>query len=56
MGLTKSAYITKYTKENIKRIEIKLSKKYDKDIIDILNNVDNVSSYIKDLIRENRRG
>ncbi|MBR6488424.1 MAG: hypothetical protein IKT20_05900 [Clostridiales bacterium] len=47
-------YIAKYQKENTLQINIRLSKKYDADVIEKLNSLDNTgkSTYIKRLIRE----
>lgn len=42
----------KYEKNNIKRVVLKLNKVIDNDIIEVLDNVDNVNSYLKDTIRE----
>ena len=39
-----------------KRIEIKLNKKRDADIIKILEREENVSGYIKSLIRKDKSG
>ena len=38
----------------IKRVEIKLNKKRDEDIIKILERKENVSGYIKSLIRKDK--
>lgn len=51
-------YITKYQKENTTQINVRLSKKYDTDIIEWLNllgEIDNgigKATYIKQLIRD----
>lgn len=42
----------KYQKENTKTISIQLSKKYDVDILFRLDNVQNKTQYIKELIRK----
>lgn len=47
-----SAYKLQYDKENTKRVNLKLSKIYDSDILSRLSSVDNVNGYIKKLIRE----
>ena len=49
-------YIAKYQKENTVQINLRLSKKYDADIIEWLNALDEVgamgkATYIKRLIR-----
>lgn len=41
----------KYMAENMKQMKINLSKKYDQDIIDKLDNVPSKQGYIKELIR-----
>lgn len=46
----RSEYITKYIKNNIRRFEIKLSKKTENDIIAHLQAQPNVNQYIKELI------
>lgn len=46
----------KYDKNNIKRVVLKLNKKYDRDIIDYLNQNENVNKTIKDIIREKIKG
>ena len=47
-------YIAKYQKANTIQVNIRLSKKYDADVIEKLNSLDNTgkSTYIKKLIRE----
>ncbi|MCR5490462.1 MAG: hypothetical protein K6F03_10400 [Saccharofermentans sp.] len=47
-------YIAKYQKENTIQINIRLSKKYDADVIAKLNSLDGLgkSTYIKELIRK----
>lgn len=42
---------TKYNKENTLTICLRLNKETDKDIIKVLELVDNKNGYIKDLIR-----
>lgn len=46
----------KYNRDNTIQLLIRLNKKTDRDIIDILNKVDSKQGYIKDLIREDRAG
>ena len=43
----------KYDKDNTVQIKLKLNKKTDRNIIDMLSKVDNKQGYIKDLIRDN---
>ncbi len=43
-------YLVNYTKNNIKRVELKLSKKNDAEIIEHLAKKPNVNSYLKQLI------
>lgn len=43
---------TKYNKEKTILVSIRLNKETDKDIIEILNSVDNKQGFIKGLIRE----
>ena len=47
-------YITKYQKENTVQINLRLSKKYDRDIIEWLNALETKgkATYLKELIRE----
>ena len=47
-------YIAKYQKENTVQVNIRLSKKYDADVISKLNSLGDKgkSTYIKELIRE----
>lgn len=51
----KSEYIVQYTKTNIRRFEIKLSKKYDKEVIDWLESQPNVNQYIKNLVSKDMK-
>ena len=44
----------KYDKENTVQVKIKLNKKTDSDILEILNIVSNKQGYIKELIRIDR--
>ena len=48
-------YITKYQKANTAQVNVRLSKKYDADIIAWLNSKDAKATYIKQLIREDMR-
>ena len=47
-------YITKYQKENTTQVNVRLSKKYDADIIEQLNKLEDTgkATYIKELIRK----
>ena len=42
----------RYDKEHCVQVKMKLNKKYDADILDRLNSVDNKQGYLKSLIRE----
>lgn len=42
----------KYNKENYKVVSFKLSKKYDEDIIEFLDEQENKQGYIKELIKQ----
>ncbi len=53
--MSDSKYITKYTKDHIRRFEIKLSKKYDADVIDWLESKQNINQYIKQLILKDKK-
>lgn len=44
----------KYEKNVIKRVELKLNKRYDGDIIEFLESKDNVNGYLKELIRKDK--
>ena len=44
--------IEKYKKNNTKMVSFQLSLKYDKDIINHLETINNKSSYLKELIRQ----
>ena len=48
----KAEYDTKYHRENHTRVSVVLSKKYDQDIIEALQDKPSKSNYIKQLIRE----
>lgn len=52
MAKNRTNYITNYIKKNVKRYELKLSKQNDPDLIEHLSKIDNVNSYLKDLIRK----
>ena len=45
-------YIMKYQKANTIQVNVRLSKKYDADIIEWLESKDAKATYIKKLIRE----
>ena len=47
-------YIQKYQKDNTVQVNVRLSKKYDADILEWLSHLDGVgkATYIKKLIRE----
>lgn len=47
-------YITKYQKENTTQVNVRLSKKYDADIIEQLAKLEDTgkATYIKELIRK----
>ena len=44
-------YNNQFQKESYKRLVVKLSKKNDRDLMRFLNQKDNVTMYIKELIR-----
>lgn len=44
----------KYDRLNTKQIILKLNKRTDADILEILDNVGNKQGYIKDLIRQDK--
>ena len=46
-------YITKYQKANTTQVNVRLSKKYDTDLIEWLNSLTDIgkATYIKELIR-----
>ena len=44
----------RYDRLNTKRIILKLNKRTDADILEILENVGNKQGYIKDLIRQDK--
>ena len=43
--------VSKYEKNTIKRVTVKLNKRLDEDMIEHLEAKDNVTAYIKQLIR-----
>ena len=51
------SYITKYQKENTTQVNVRLSRKYDADLIEWFENMEDVgkATYIKELIREDIR-
>lgn len=51
-------YIAKYQKANTTQVNIRLSKKYDKDIIEWLDMLGDIgkATYIKQLIRDDMYG
>lgn len=51
-SFNQAEYITKYHRENHTRVSVILSKKYDQDIIEALQDKPSKSDYIKKLIRE----
>lgn len=44
--------VAKYDKANTVQVNLKLNKKTDKDLIDLLNNQDNKQGLIKRLLRD----
>ena len=46
--------INRYQKKNVIQLNIRLNKKTDADIIEILNSISNKQGYIKELIRIDR--
>lgn len=50
--MSNSGYVTKYIKNNIRRFELKLSKKNDAEIIKHLESKPNTNKYLKELILE----
>ena len=56
MAKTKSENQVKYAKANTITKTIQLNKETDKDIIELLTNVNNFQGYIKDLIRQDKEG
>ena len=48
-------YNNQFQKESYKRVVVKLSKKNDMDLMRFLNKKDNVTTYIKELIREDMK-
>lgn len=45
-----SGYVTNYIKKNVRRFELKLSKKNDAELIKHLETKGNVNQYLKELI------
>lgn len=43
---------TRYDKKNIVQVSLRLSRKYDADILDLLDKQDNKQGYIKKVLRE----
>lgn len=56
MAKTKSENQAKYAKANTVTKTVQLNKETDKDIIELLANVNNFQGYIKDLIRQDKEG
>lgn len=52
MKANRVGYVVNYIKTNVKRYELKLSKKYDEELINKLATVPNVNSYLKGLIQQ----
>lgn len=52
MKANRVGYVVNYIKTNVKRYELKLSKKYDEELISKLATVPNVNSYLKGLIQQ----
>lgn len=48
--MSNSGYITKYIKNNVRRFELKLSKKNDAELIEHLQKQPNTNKYLKELI------
>lgn len=46
------AKITEWQKENVKQYTLRLNKKYDADILEVLEGQESVQGYIKRLIRK----
>lgn len=51
----KNAYNTRYKKENMRQFSFWASKKYDKDIIEFIESLENRTEYIKKLIRDDMK-
>lgn len=47
--------IDEWQKENVKRVVIKLNKRTDADILEVLSKQESVQGYIKDAIRQRIR-
>ena len=54
--MSKSAYVISYIKNNVRRFEIKLSRKNDAELISWLESKENVNDYIKKLIAQDKKG
>ena len=54
--MSNSDYIVGYVKKNIRRFEIRLSKKTDAELIAWLESQPNVTDYIKTLIVKDQKG
>jgi len=52
MAFDQQTYIDQYQRENLIRVTVKLNRKTDADIIQMLEAQANRQGYIKDLIRE----
>jgi len=52
MNKSRVEYLVNYTKNNIKRFELKLSRKNDAAIIEHLSKKPNVNQYLKQLIEK----
>ncbi len=50
--IKQKAYIIEYNKENLRRVNLALNEKTDKDIIDFLFAMKNKNGYLKELIRK----
>jgi len=50
-------YITRYQKENTIQVNLRLSKKYDADVIEWLNALEDKgkATYLKELVREDMK-
>ena len=56
MPMSRTNYLVSYVKKNIRRFEIRLSKKNDAEIIAWLESQPNVTDYIKTLIVKDQKG
>ena len=48
----KKAYDNKYKQENYRNLPLRVSKKYEADVLEKLDRVDNIRQYVIRLIRE----